>query len=204
MLAEPAALSKASTRDFYSPSIGCSCLCCRRFKTKSVSPPQSGTSTTSGNLVTHTNNAHSATLNGHKRAIPETTRTDSPAPKRASTKPIPQKESLSVTSLLKSQPTALAPLPSKPVKIQRTHPLPPPPSSAISLKPSSSIVTAPQRFTSAIDDQGTAASGILPSAMSSVDDENQLLTLDVSMNELDTFALIDEALLEADHLLELI
>jgi hypothetical protein len=35
------------------------------------------------------------------------------------------------------------------------------------------------------------------------DDENQLLKLNESADVVDTFALIDEALLEADHLLEL-
>ena len=66
------------------------------------------------------------------------------------------------------------------------------------------MVTASQTPTKAIDDHVTAARAILPSTASSIDDENQLLTLDESINEIDTFALIDEALLEADHLLELI
>lgn len=47
-------------------------------------------------------------------------------------------------------------------------------------------------------------STLLPVELSNLEDENQLLTLNEPSNFVDTFALIDEALLEADHLLELI
>jgi hypothetical protein len=43
----------------------------------------------------------------------------------------------------------------------------------------------------------------LPTNTTDVDDENQLLELDEPTDVVDTFALIDEALIEADNLLEL-
>ncbi len=90
---------------------------------------------------------------------------------------------------------SLQPLPSSSTTTSKAPRLRQPPSVAIK-RPLIPVTTpSPTSTKSTIEHQ--------PSNTPNEEDENQLLKLNESADIVDTFALIDEALLEADHLLEL-
>ncbi|CAF0864086.1 unnamed protein product [Adineta ricciae] len=181
-----------------------------RFQKKPVSPPQVtvSLSPTATNTKHLTNNKTTSPPNERKRTVPETMLKTTPPPKRLATS----------TSQDQSLPSSVSPItrprfvpqpieaPSSSTKPSRLRQ---PPSTVIKqfLTPvtkAKSIEQIPSKNSSESQPSTTKSTGKCSTSNSiNEEDENQLLKLNEPTDIVDTFALIDEALQETDHLLEL-
>lgn len=194
----------------------CEFFLCRRFQKKPL--PQTESSTTR-NVVT-------LPPNERKRTVPETTSNDSPPAKRQTVSPIkpipsqtvlttstvrprfipqpitaPSVQQPSLSSTGTSQPRQLSSVVNNKRHLATVTPVSSSSSSSLPTKPNeqTSIKSTEKIISSSPSKPATTVSNI-----PNEEDENQLLKLNDSADVVETFALIDEALLEADDLLKLI
>ena len=197
----------------------------RRFQKKPTSDTVTTNPSTARNVVTS-----SSSTNERKRAVPEITMKNEPPSKRVSISP---RQTASTSNVLTNSPSSIRnkqtnePIAKNVQQNNKSSPerlrFTPKPITGPSLQPPSSTNKTPpvalkRSLVPVTASSPTSTKTIVqvppntskptleqqPSNSLNEEDENQLLKLNDSSDIVDTFALIDEALLEADHLLELI
>ena len=182
----------------------------RRFQKKPVSPPQVtvSLSPTAANTKHLTNNKTTSPPNERKRTVPEAILKTTPPPKRLATS-TSQDQSLPTSVSPTTRPRFVPQPIEAPSSSKKPSRLRQPPSTVIKqflapMTKAKSIEQIPSN--KSLEKPPSTAKPIANCSTSNSineEDENQLLKLNEPTDIVDTFALIDKALQEADHLLEL-